>query len=316
MSAEAPKSPGITAPVTPQEPQGCLPRFLRRFVGQTQPTYRPPAGLENFAARLNHGVTNVMNELNTARSQAELEKVRLERQEAKRISEEKETEGQKRNEFTRSRLQSLEEIKELAESFRIKARLACINTTVWEGKGQIRDITTPPESATERFTRFSEDDDLRALQAGYELVYSYDIPIIEKKVHHYDNNNPKSFETGYSWRYTTGRGSASLKVYIGYADLDGTSINARDLRLGKSGKYICIASNSEYGPLVGLNPPDREGIEEELEQLLVSESTARVMSEAIPSKLHKDGQKRLRETKSAPEWHRWKHVQTWFPDNS
>lgn len=326
MSAEAPRNSGTGEPIYPRRREGGISGFLRRFIGQPTPTIiQPPPRLENFAGRLRQGVVDVTEELDIARKQAELERTEREKQEAIKVAEATEAERLQRQQSTESRLQALGEINEMAAAFRIRDRLIYISATVWEGKGQIRDITTPPESAIERFLPDSRDNDLRGLEAGYELVYSYEVPVEERKNDYY----------GYSWRYITGRESTSLRVYIGYADPDGTSINGRWPHVGKGGKYLNVSSEylkskyikkesypwygpeyeAEWLPLVGLEPPDRDGVEKELEQLLISESTKRIRIGAIPSKLYLVGQERLKEAKSNPQWHKWKYVQTYVPES-
>ena len=323
MSAEAPRNTGTGDPINPQRPESGLSRALRGFFGeQTHRAIQPPPELENFTDRLRQRVVDVTSELDIARRQVELDRINLARQDAERLAREKEAREKQERQFADDKLQALEEIKKIMARLKIRDRLGLINAHVWEGKGQIRDISTPPESATERFLPDSKDDDLSALQAGYELIYSYKVPIEERESARY----------GFNWRYTAGKESTSLRVYIGYADPDGTSMNGLWPHVGKGGKYVVVSSEylkskyikresypwygpeyeAEWLPLVGLEPLDMDGAEKELEQLLISESTERIRVGAIPSKLYLVGQERLKDATSNPQW---KYVQTYFPES-
>lgn len=316
MSTEAPRNTGTGEPIYPRRREGGFSGLLSRLFAVPPASIQPPPKLLDFAVRFRQGVADVTNELDIARTQVELGRFEREKQEAREVAEKKEAKRQ----LTESRLRALGEIREIAVGLGIRDRLAYINATVWEGKGQIRGITTPPESAIERFLRDSRDNDLRGLKAGYELVYFWETAITER--------GPGGGGDSYSWRYTTGRGSTSLEVIIGYADPGGTSIIGLWPHVGKSGKYANVFSEylksrhikkesypwygpeyeAEWLPLVGLNPSDRDGIEKELEQLLISESTARVRADAIPSKLFLLGRESLKEAKSTPQWNKWEYV--------
>lgn len=345
MSAQERKDAGKTAPVTPQRPEGGFSRFLRKLFEvplESQHTQQPiqpapitimqfPPELSDFAIKLNKGVTNG---LDLAR-QAEFERVNQEKQSVERSARAKEAERQKRDILTKSGIGKLEEIKEIAEGFGIRARLAHINATVWEGKGQIRDISTPPEFATKLFLSDSGDYDLRVLHAGYELVYAWERPTKERKYHPYFKNNPASFNKGYSWRYITGEDSTSLSVIIGYSYPDGRCTDDLIPINQIKGMYVSVSSDfkSQYiekfdkrnvflpkeerecFTSLGFNTLERDGIEKELEQFLIAESTERVRARVTPSVLSLLGQEELRQAKSSPQWHRWEYVQTYFYEN-
>jgi len=334
MSAEAPK-----------RNQGSLSGFLRRLFDvplEPQHTQQPiqsatpkalqiSPDLESFVGRLNKVVADGLDQAR----QAEFERVNQERQSAERSARAKEAERQKRDELTISGFRSLEEIKEIAEGLGIRARLAHINATVWEGKGQIKDISTPSESATKRFLSDGGDYDLRTLRAGYELVYAWERPTEERKYHPYFKNNPASFNKGYSWRYITGGDSTSLRVSIGYSYPDGRCTDDLIPINQMAGRYVSVSSDlkskyieklhNRYGfvpanerewlTLVRFNTLERDGIEKELEQFLIAESTERVRVGVTPSRLFLLGQEELRQAKLTPQWHRWEYVQTYFYEN-
>lgn len=310
MSAEAPKQTGAE-PNSPPQAKSRLGDFFRNFFAvPLMPTVtQPPPELSDFTVGLRKAVAEVTNKLDTARRQAESDRIELEKQSAERASREKETREQQERRDAERRLQAFEEMKQLAEKLRIRNRLASINTTVWEGKGQIQDI-----SSSEGRPGLLIYDPV----AGYELVYSYKTSGTERKTHFY-NNNPRNFEEGYSWRLVEAMESTSLRVYISCSmRMEGGKSLIEDLPyVGRGGKFLCVLSefrgDTPYN--IGLNPPGREGVEKELDQALIDESTRRVREGATPSKLSLAGQEELKKAETTPQWYKWKYVQTHFSES-
>lgn len=106
-----------------------------------------------------------------------------------------------------------------------------------------------------------------------------------------------------------------LLLRIGYADLQGSSLIGRLPYVGRSGRYLLVSSQylKVDFPYIGLTPSNRDGIEKELDQLLIAESTARIRAKGTPSALSAYGQDQLREFSHFLG--KWRHTQTWFPES-
>lgn len=181
MSAEAPKNTGITAPVTPQRPEGGFSRFLRRFVtGVSEPqpipqskpsVIQPPLGLENFAAGIKQGIDG----LSASIRQQELDRQNAEitRQAAeinvKTIAE------QRQKELDQKRATVLTEGKRVLNELRVEEKLRYINDTQWGGMGKVRPVE--PRFACGGDSDYCNgnrlDNRVWDFLGGFELVYFY-----------------------------------------------------------------------------------------------------------------------------------------------
>lgn len=240
------------------------------------------------------------------------------------------------------RLNVLEDIRHISEAFRIRERLEYISGTVWEGKGQIRDISTPRESASQtNEVGWPEDWSPRV---GFELVYPYQSTIVERV------NVSKGRSSGYNWRFVPGMENTYLRIFVKSFDGSGARIGLLSphvekgrvldvsspyIEMGKikvglenEGKYNLgdaympfinyVGRPSGYTALfedyarLRLEPPNYEGVEEKLDQVLVSESTIRVREGSVPSKLIMAGKEKLRRAKTSPQWMKWEYVVIYY----
>lgn len=157
MSAEAPRNTGITAPVTPQESQGGLHRFLRRFF-----VPQPQSGLENFATRLHQREDSYLalqRQQDTLGRSIEASSMVIN---ATFRAEALQTHTEREEQF---RARGREALK-ILQDFQISKRLRYIRGTVlWGGKGKIGPIE-------ERLATFSGSDYISTV-GGLELVHQY-----------------------------------------------------------------------------------------------------------------------------------------------
>lgn len=205
MSAEAPKPTGMTAPVTPQEPQGCLPGFLRRLVvGTSEPQFisgsapkltQPPPGLENFSAGIKQGIDDhfaSVRQQDLERRNAEAARLAIENgKQSIAVLRQLRVEEQ----AILSRERSIAEAADVLKNLRIAERLEYIRGAYWEGKGEVRPVA--PGEYGERL-------------GGFELVHEY--PSFTKRV---EQLFPGKFSYGvsnYRWWYEQRADSTSLRI--------------------------------------------------------------------------------------------------------
>lgn len=296
------------------------------------------SGISNFAARIKQAVVDGMD---MARK-VELERVELEKQLAEKSVIVKEAQERAVYQLVEGRLSTLEDIRRITEAFGLRERLEYINTTVWEGKGQIRDISTPREAAS-YINQVDWPDDWSP-RVGFELVYPYQ-SAVEERV-----NASKGRSSGYNWRFVPGVENTYLKMFVKSFDGSGARIGSLsphvekgrvldvsspyikagkiEVGLGNEGKYNLGDGYMPFVNYVGrplgyaalfedyarfrLEPPNYEGIEEKLDQVLVNESTVRTREGAIPSKLILAGQEKLRRAKASPQWKKWEYVELYY----
>lgn len=273
-----------------------------------------------------------MDGLDQAR-QKELERIEYERQWAERAAREREATEQQKRQIIENRLQILEEVKQIAVDFKIRDRLAYINATIWEGKGQIKNILIPPESTISNVNSDMQGN-WRDPLVGFELAYSYQ-SAIEERV-------PVSWGRawGYNWRLVPGMEETSLLIAIQSYD----SYGARSGLLGhyvveREGKVLAVRSSyaegddevnkrrnvlvyhsgnryslepwkEDYVVRIGLDSLDKKGTEGKLDQILIHESTVRAREGVVPSKLILVGQEKLRQAKASAHWMKWEYVET------
>lgn len=341
MSAEAPRNSGTGEPLPPQEPKSGFLGFLNRFFGlppEIQPTQQPPSKivqlppeLSDFAIRLNKGIED---ELDMARK-TELQRIEREKQLVERSKREKEAREQQGRQLIEGRLQTLGEIKQIAEDLRIRDRLGYINATVWEGKGVIREISTDPKSAYSGLdSTFPPDYNP---QAAFELKFSYQSAQRQDRQGHHG---------GYSYRFALTTETTSLQVCVHsvnmnkgrYLDVISTSlIEEKWEKVTDQIRWGVYRNNDDHrvdwvhGPyvwegyrwMVGfgdvpvgvmainripLDSLPREEVEEKLTLVLLKETKARVKKGHVPSRLILAGQESIRKAKIDPQWMNWKEI--------
>lgn len=335
MSAEAPRNHNTGEPIPPQGHEGGFSKFLRGFfVVSSEMSTQLPSELSDFAAKINRGAEEGLN----MAQQAELRRIEQERQSVERRLRAQEANEQQRRQLIENRLQRLEGIKQITEDIRIRDRLAYIRTTVWEGKGQIQDMTTSSASITE-FNSLFENWDPRV---AFALMYTYPSADREESGH-----GRQGYSYGYNWRLAPTTEITSLEVCIHSVDnkryLDvispcliqeeekilidritwgnGVYGNNDDHRVDwVHGPYTWEGYKPLNGSVVPVGvkaiiriPIDRlssEEIEEKLDQILINETTARVRGNTVPSKLILSGQEKLRRAKASPQWMKWEWVLT------
>lgn len=286
-------------------------------------------GISNFAARIKQAVIDRMD---MARK-AESEGIEREKRSAERSARKRETQQRAVHELVEARLNVLEDIRRITEAFRIREGLEYINAAVWEGKGQIGDISTPQESASQTNGVGWPND--WSPRVGFELVYPYQ-SAVEERV-----NASIGRSSGYNWRFVPGIENTYLRIFVKSFDGSGARIGSlsplveegrvldvsspyielgyRKVGLENEGKYnLGVGRSLGYAALFedyarfGLEPPNYEWIEEKLDQVLVSESAIRVRDGAVPSKLILAGQKKLRRAKASPQWMKWEYVERYY----
>ena len=257
-----------------------------------------PSPISDFKTRLRIEVQEVTTNLTTQRIRAEHDRVEQERESARREGRQKEAKRKQEDHDRERRQNAFEEMKQLAEKLRIRDRLKYIKDTVWEGKGRVIDV-----SANGGHGHY---DDPRV---GWELVYSYKT-LGEKNKTHHSGNNPKNFVLGYSWKFAEATQSISLKILISSSlrTEGGNNIIEDHPFVGRGGKYLAVTSSQgEYGSTayVGLNPPGRDGVNREIDQRLIDDSTRRIKEGLIPSKLSSAGEKEIWNSRLGPDWYKW-----------
>lgn len=295
-------------------------------------------GILNFAARIKQAV---IDGTDTAR-RLEAERIEREKQLAVRNAREGEAQRKKIRQLAEGRFKTLEDIKQVAEALSIRNRLEYINTTVWEGKGQIRDISTTPESDSQ-VNKMGWPNDWSP-RAGFELVYSYQSATEEKVA------ASKGHSHGYNWRLVPDIENTYLRIFVKSFDGSGLRIGwlaphieegrvldmsspyigmgKQKVGLENEGKENLPDGNMPFVNYVGrpaeytaffedyarfrLEGPSYEGMEEKLDQVLVNESAIRVREGAVPSKLILLGQEKLRRAKASPQWMKWEYVEQWY----
>lgn len=275
MSAEAPRNSGTGEPVTPQKPKSGFSGLLSRLFAVPLVIMQPPLELSDFAVRLNKGVADG---LGLAR-QDKLARIELERKSAEKTAREKEAEEQYRRQRIEERLRALEEIKQIAKDLGIQNRLAYINTTVWEGKGQVQDVSTSPSDAKALYHNWNPS-------AGFELTYSYQSTFKEEE----------NYTDWCRWRYKPCVSTTFLRIVINSYERGGImDMDIASPYFGKGtrweGRKICAE--------------DLRSVGDKLDQTLVDESTIRVRNGAVPSKLFLFGQEHLRQLKINPRLMQW-----------
>ncbi|MCL5784236.1 MAG: hypothetical protein M1142_02695 [Patescibacteria group bacterium] len=329
MSAEAPKQTGITAP---QEPQGCLPGFLRRIFGITepsknptlitsQPTFgQPPPGLENFADKINSVVDgrlaadqqkaldleNMKAAEAAAAAEAFAKSEKLRRQEAIKLQEEqqelirKETDG-------------------ILEVFRVAERLQYIKDTIWGGRGEIRRAAGRTFIAGKKacYTHQNYAYNWTHDMGGLELFYQYPsvrmqyVPKVEGRL----NIGSGDYTPGHpeTQRYEPAINSTALRITVVNVEQDS----------GNDRKELCISSVSVGYPgehfLSGWTeqkqtnlefysasiPREAADSETLLETALYNETVRRVEHGSSPAALEERARKELDQAKKSPKWQKW-----------
>lgn len=344
MSAEAPENSGQGEPIHPQRPDGGFSGFFKRLFAvppepqriqeETPRIIQSSPELSAFATRIN---TAVDNGLDMARK-AEVEKIEQERKLAELAIREKESQESARRQLIESRLQSLEATKQIAEVLKIHDRLEYINSSVWEGRGELRNISSKLEDIDQYF--------------GFKLVFSYP-SAVEEGV-----RSSKGRSCGYNARLIPGIEETYLIIAVqsceeygakgglfGHqVDRDGMILGIRthadgadeaymgpylrpyrgyresDIREGKHNSITWEEAKYRFNPVLRedysfklkLNQLDKASIEEKLDQILVLESTTRVRQGVVPSKLVIKGQERLRQAKVNPSWMKWVYHEEYY----
>lgn len=310
MSAEAPRNTGTGRPLPPQRSESGFAGFIRRlFVpGSNYQSGQPPVELGNLATRISEEVDRVQN---IARH-VESERLEKEKQEAERWAKIDESIEQHMNQLIRAGKQALEEITPVASNLRIRERLNYINANVWERKGEVRDISTPPGS----ITREAINQNSWRPQVGFELSYSYPTAVIE-------SNRVKTYTAAYTeWRYVRGTETTYLRVVVkpiseplASYDLAFDPNERRFVEIITSCSEFYIGK-SKLAHCICIDLPSDQDISRQLDDLLAQESAARVRIGAIPSKLVLSGQESIRQAKATPHWMKWDHkdVVSWGGD--
>lgn len=300
MSAEAPRNSGTGDPVYPQRSESGFAGFLRKMFVRGS-SYQPgqhPAELGNLADRISEKVNRVQN---IAR-QAESDRLEKEKKEAEKWARIDEDIEQHMNQLVRAGKKTLEEITPVVTNLRIRERLNYINATVWEGKGRVRDISTPPGS----ITRDAINQNSWRPQAGFELSYSYPTAVTE--------GNRVSTSTGAytKWRYIRGTKTAYLRVVVkpiseplASYDRAFDPSERRFIEVTTSCSEFYIIGKSGLAHCISIDLPSEQDISIQLDDLLAQESAARVRVGAIPSKLVLSGQESIRQAKATPHWMKW-----------
>ncbi|MDD5147178.1 MAG: hypothetical protein PHV63_01335 [Candidatus Daviesbacteria bacterium] len=306
MSAEAPKNTGITAPNTQQEPQGCLPGFLRRLfatpqeVQQIPKIIQPPSGLEGFADQLQQGIDGYfasVRQQDLERRNAEaarmankaLEKIKTEQLQRDRLEQEQ------------SRIRAaVTEASKTLQDFQIAERLRYIQDKIWGGKGNIA-AAEPAFNIDGRYNR------LGGLRLEYECPYYYRTVTEEWS----DAKNYASRKYERRWKYASATFGTCLSVDV-LACRQDSQVEAR--------KLLEVSAIYDYTFRVGVGrfpfggdtflgkvtiPIDQPDSKTLLGGALTQETVHRVAIGWIPSKLDEQA---LEERSRLPHWEKWIYV--------
>lgn len=305
MSIEVQKDPGITAPVTPREPQGRLPGFLRRlFVPQ------PPPELENFTTKIHQGIDN---HLATQRQQ-ELERKNAEAAERRAEAALRVEVAQEQRAFEQKKAEAVTEAKKILGEFQIEERLKYIQRTVWKGKGNVRFIE--PGVICRIDGTCGLDDRL----GGFELIHQYPLFILNQRtVEHYEGGFDE-------WRYEPKMSGTSLSIVL--KEEGGKKVlnilSKGEIGKRKEGTYVHDPHYYTYDFSCkedGLsNPYDRfpgsdllhvsipiatQESAALLDSALALEANFRITNNFLPSQLEDRARTVLRGVKQRPCWMKW-----------
>ncbi len=289
MSAEAPRNTGKTASVTPQKPEGGFSRFLRRFVGQTQPTLQPPVGLENFADQIQsvidgHFAVERQRQINMEAARAA--------QVAALTAEKERVAGEKRDRVEQFKAKEREALK-IVQDFQIAERLKYVQRTAWEGMGRIEPIK-------ERLGTRSGSD-FQSTVGGLELVHRY--PGCYKYVEVLgggDGNDAVNGRYGLHERFTR------LSVKVIHIEHDsGESeyalrISSEVYSSSKLGATQPYENNQNILEVVV--PTKAKDSVDLLDKVLVQETDLRFSRGLSPRQLEKEAGNELAESKRKPYW--------------
>lgn len=293
MSAEAPRQTGMS-----KEPQGCLPRFLWRFLGisEAQPkSTQTPIG---FTA-LSESITKQDRQFREADGKIEAERLRKQREEDKKAREFNDYMAECARKRVQSGRDEYEQLRPLAESLRIRERLEYINARAWEGRGVVRDISTTPGLITEASTNLAT---WRAT-AGFELSFSYPSVVHEAS------------EIG--WRNTKGPKKSSVSIvvvnrkmlnsYAGPQENPFLKIHTTcsDFWSTIDYSFYQTAGRNFFDGEIPLDPQNPGVGEQRLDEVLAKETAIRIRVGAVPSKLILLGQEEIKQQKSELGWNKW-----------
>lgn len=313
MTAEAPKSSGITAPVAPLKSEGGFSRFMRRALDflSDQPStqtpipriVQPPPGLENFATNFQQGISNHF----AAKRQQEIEQQNAE---AIRLATEAERSRleleryQKAEEPERLRREkALAETAEILKRFQVAEKLEYIRLSQWGGKGEVKPVE--PEFDINQIYRRSGSEDRLDRLGGFQLTHYYP----------YYTSRTKQEDTGDS---AVDYNMLVPETAFGYVYI---AIYSRQIFSGEVNKEFWVSSSEAFGSFINI-PIDEAGnswifssgsftkapIGEPgalLDSTLAQETAYRIDRHRLPADVEKEKRAMLLQAQQSPDWKKW-----------
>lgn len=318
MSVEAPKGN-----------QGCLPRFLRRFITeasepqpipQSKPSVvQPPLGLENFADQIRSVVDGRLtaqrqkeHDIEAAKAAQIAASIEADRKAAEALSKPYRDEEDRK--YREKQEQIAKELAAVLEKFRVVERLGYIRDTVWGGKGEIRPVGGKVSVAGKKanYTHQNDAYNHETDRGGLELVYQYpsvkllDSPKIEGRFNIEGSSSPGS---PHMQKYVPDTNSTALRVKVLDTEQD-SGEDKKELRISSVTVLSpgCRIFVSDFEFFSVCMPREKDESEALLEVALKQETIKRVDDGLLPSQLEKSARKMLIEAQRGPNWQKWKEV--------
>lgn len=300
MSAQERREAGITAPITPQRPEGRLSRFLNRLFGEpsglqpiqlstlVQPStlriIQPPPGLEDFATNFQQGMNDhfavkrqqkiEQQNAEAIRLAAEAERSRLEMERYRKAEEPERLRREK----------ALAETSEILKRFQVAEKLEYIRLSQWGGKGEVKPVE--PEFDINQIYRRSGSEDRLDRLGGFQLAHYYPYYMWRTK----QEDTGDSAVDFYMLVPETGFGYVSIEIY------------STQRFSGDVNKEFWVSSSEAFSSFIK-TPIGEPGTL--LDSTLAQETAYRIDRHRFPADIEKEKRAMLIQAQQSLAWRRW-----------